>query len=280
MGQPMAQRLLAAGFDVVAYNRTATKVAPLVAAGATAVTSPVELVRACEVIVLMLTNAAAIHETLLTEDVHPLLAGKTIIQMGTIAPSDSRTLHKALSDLGGSYFEAPVLGSIPEAKAGRLIVMVGSTSEQFDQWRSLLQAFGSEPKYIGTVGTAAAVKLALNQLIGSLTTAFATSLSFVQQQGVDVDSFMGILRTSALYAPTFDKKLDRMVNRHYANPNFPTKHLQKDMNLFQTEAANLRIETSLVQAVQTVLQQAISLGYADSDYSALFSAIVPEERDD
>jgi len=62
---------------------------------------------------------------------------------------------------------------------------------------------------MGEVGSAAAVKLALNQLIASLTAAFSLSLGFVQRQGTDVELFMQILRQSALYAPTFDKKFPR-----------------------------------------------------------------------
>lgn len=67
------------------------------------------------------------------------------------------------------------------------------------------------------------MKLALNQLIASLTVGFSTSLALLQRNNVDIDKFMDILRPSALYAPTFDKKLQRMLDREYSNPNFPTK---------------------------------------------------------
>jgi len=124
--------------------------------------------------------------------------------MGTIAPSESRVFQQELAAIAATYFEAPVLGSIPEATAGQLQVMVGGSTEQFEQWQPLFQQLGT-PIFIGAVGSASALKLALNQLISSLTTSFALSLGFVQQQGVDVETFMQILRRSALYAPTFDK---------------------------------------------------------------------------
>jgi len=77
-----------------------------------------------------------------------------------------------------------VLGSIPEAKNGTLLVMVGATEKQFHQWSNLLAYFGQKPMLIGAVETAAALKLALNQLIASLTSAFGLSLAFLSQQGV------------------------------------------------------------------------------------------------
>jgi 3-hydroxyisobutyrate dehydrogenase len=169
------------------------------------------------------------------------------------------------------------LGSIPEAKKGELLVMVGASEEQFKQWSSVLEQFGADPLLIGGVGTASALKLALNQLIASLTSAFALSLGFIQSQGVEVEKFMGILRQSALYAPTFDKKLGRMCDRNYTNPNFPVKHLLKDINLFLSEAENLGLKVNGLEGVRQIVQETVNNGYGEEDYSALFSVVKREE---
>ncbi len=276
MGQPMAQRLLKAELSVAAYNRTQSKLAPLRALGAEIVDSPENAIAASNCVILMLTNAAAIREVLLSEASRPQLSGCTVIQMSTITPTESREIHEAVVAAGGEYLEAPVLGSIPQAESGELQVMVGATPEQFQKWSEFLKHFGPEPMLIGPVGSAAALKLALNQLIASLTTAFALSLGFVQQQGVDVEQFMQILRQSALYAPTFDKKLQRMLEGNYANPNFPTKHLLKDTDLFLTEAQGIQLNVSSLEGVRQVLEMAQQLGLADADYSSLFAAIMPQ----
>jgi 3-hydroxyisobutyrate dehydrogenase len=277
MGLPMAQRLLAANIELVAYNRTPEKLAPLQAAGGVIAERPAEVIAASDCVILMLTNAAAIQSVLLSEASRQQLVGRTVIQMGTITPSESKTIRDEVVAAGGEYLEAPVLGSIPEAQAGKLIVMVGGSTEQFQHWSDLLHNFSSEPLLIGAVGTAAAVKLALNQLIASLSSAFALSLSLVQRQGADVELFMQILRQSALYAPTFDKKLQRMRDRNYSNPNFPTKHLLKDTDLFISEAKSAGLNVSSLEGVRQILEIAISQGLSDADYSALYSAINPEE---
>lgn len=273
MGLPMAQRLLDASVPLIVYNRTVSKLKPLEDAGVAIAPLPEVLLRAASCVILMLTNTQAIQEVLFSEKCRPELAGKTVIQMGTISPDESRSLQEEIRALGGDYLEAPVLGSIPEAQSGKLMVMVGSTPEQFEQWQDLLQHFGTAPIRVGEVGSAAALKLALNQLISSLTAAFGTSLEFVLRQGVEVETFMQILRGSALYAPTFDKKLSRMVEGDYANPNFPTKHLLKDTNLFVQAAEAIDLDTQIPDAVQQILTRAIDLGLADADYSALFAAL-------
>lgn len=272
MGLPMAQKLLAGGVSVVAYNRTVSKLEPLGETGKIAA-SPREAVETSDCSILMLTDASAIETVLLSSECRPALSDRTIIQMGTIAPTESRSIQEHIANAGGEYLEAPVLGSIPQVKAGELIVMVGSTKAQFQRWTGLLKHFGPEPLYMGEVGSAAAVKLALNQLIASLTAAFSLSLGFVQRQGTDVELFMQILRKSALYAPTFDKKLPRMLEGNYANPNFPTKHLMKDTNLFIAEAKAAGLNVSSLEGVRQVLEQAIGLSLAEADYSSLFSAV-------
>ena len=73
---------------------------------------------------------------------------------------------------------------------------------------------------MGDVGTGAAQKLALNQLIASLTHGYSLALRLVQASGLEVERFMEVLRPSALYAPTVDKKLERMLTEHYGDPQF------------------------------------------------------------
>ncbi|PAX57038.1 NAD(P)-dependent oxidoreductase [Brunnivagina elsteri] len=273
MGLPMAQRLLQADVQLIAYNRTPEKLAPLQAAGAEIAVHPRHAIRAADYVVLMLTNASAIYSVLLSDTSWRSLAGKTVIQMGTITPTESKEIRDTVVAAGAEYIEAPVLGSIPEAEVGKLIVMVGSYREQYQRHQDILKYFGSEPVYVGEVGTASALKLALNQLIASLTTSFALSLKFVQRQGVDVDVFMKILRESALYAPTFDKKLQRMLDNNYDNPNFATKHLLKDTDLFIDEAKNVGLNVNSIEGVRTILDTAMRMSLAQADYSSLFSAL-------
>lgn len=269
MGQPMAQRLAVAGHEVVVYNRTRARAEALAGDGVRLAGTPAEAIRSAQCVLLMLSDAPAIRSVLLTGEAREALEGRAVIQMGTVGPAQSRALMSEVQAAGGEYLEAPVLGSIPEARAGNLIVMVGATPGQFETYGGLLASFGAEPRLVGPVGQASGIKLALNQLIASLTTAFATSLAFVQRQGVDVELFMTILRQSALYAATFDKKLGRMLAHDYANPNFPTKHLAKDVDLFLAEGRGVGLDTAMLEGVRHVIQKTLEQGLVDTDYSAL-----------
>ncbi|MFZ1672344.1 MAG: NAD(P)-dependent oxidoreductase, partial [Nitrospira sp.] len=231
LGQAVAERLHATGHHLSAYNRTPEKTRTLQQQGIHIASTAAEAIAAADVVILLLADATAIRTVLLTPSTSEALRGRTIIQMGTIGPSESCSIGADIEGLGGQYLEAPVLGSLAEAKAGTLLIMVGATPERYATWSPLLHALSSDVRLIGPVGKASVMKLALNQLIAAETAAFALSLGLIRRGGVDVANFMAVLRKSALYAPTFDKKLPRLAERNYARPNFSTRHLLKDVEL-------------------------------------------------
>ncbi|MGB2926627.1 MAG: NAD(P)-dependent oxidoreductase [Limnothrix sp.] len=273
MGTAIAAKLFNSGLNIIAYNRTQQKLKPLSEQGLKTTTNVQKAIARSDYLILTLSDAEAIQSVLL--DGIKGFENKIVIQMGTIAPAESRSIAADIRNKNGSYLEAPVLGSIPQAKTGTLLVMAGGDAAIFEQCLPILRQLGEAPMLIGEVGTAAALKLALNQLIASLTASFSLSLGLVQKEGVDLNKFMAILRDSALYAPTFDKKLQRMTERNFENPNFPTKHLLKDTNLFITSAKSAGLNTDGLIGIQALIEQAIAAQLSDLDYSAIFNIITP-----
>ena len=273
MGEPLARRLLDAGHEVTVWNRTPDRTGELAEAGARVAGTPQEAVGAADWILTMVANADAIQEVLLNRESRDSLAGKRVLNMATIAPHEVREIRERVEAAGAELMECTVLGSIPEARAGTLILMFGGSRDQFEAARPLLAAFGAKPLYIGEVGQAAALKLAMNQLIAGLTTSFALSLGLIMREGLEVEQFMEVLRDSALYAPTFDKKLDRMREGRYADPNFPLEHLLKDVGLTEDTARKDGLDASLMTAIARILEKADAEGLGKDDYSALFEVI-------
>ncbi|MEW8506729.1 MAG: NAD(P)-dependent oxidoreductase [Candidatus Thiodiazotropha sp.] len=275
MGLPVAQRLVHCGHDVVAWNRSQERLKIAQDEGIPVEPSLAVAVAEGEVVILTLSDAAAIEEVLFDSSVTPHLEDKTVLQMSTISPDESRNIGDRLEAVGGNYLETPVLGSIPEAKAGELIIMAAGSEAAYHQTLLILRGLGKEVEYLGPVGKGAAVKLAMNQLIASLTTGFSQSLGLIRAQGVEVEQFMKLLRQSALYAPTFDKKLKKFMEHDYSNPNFPLRHLIKDLALFQQVAESSGINGEIANATLRVLLSGKEAGYGDEDYSSLYEAINP-----
>ena len=266
LGEAIAQRCLSQGISVHAWNRTRERVQPLLALGAKEIGDLSEVSSTCDAIITVLRDGP-VTTTVVAE--LGSLHNTTVIPMGTMGVSESQALATQVLLQKGSYLEAPVLGSKPQALSGSLLVMAGGDADVFEQQLDLLRHLSQQPKLVGPVGNGAATKLALNQLIASLTHSFSLSPRLIQQAGVPVETFMEILRPSALYAPTFDKKLERMLQGHYEDPNFSTALLRKDLELFLQETSAAGVQDLGLQGLAQLLNKAKGTQLDDQDYCAL-----------
>ena len=268
LGSAIGSRLLERGHGLRVWNRRPERCQPLLAAGALAASSPAAAAAGADWLITVLSDGPTTAAVLL-EQIDGGLAGRRVLQMGTIGVAESVALAAAVEQRGGHYLEAPVLGSRPEALAGTLQLMAGGAAPLFTEALPLLADLAAAPRHLGPVGSGMAAKLALNQLIASLTHAFSLSLHLVQRQGVAVEAFMELLRGSALYAPTFDKKLQRELDGDYANPNFPTAHLRKDLALFLEASSAAGLEGEGLGGLLRLLERSSAAGLDGLDYCAL-----------
>ena len=266
LGTAIAQRLLDRGLDVHVWNRDASRLGPLVDQGATPILDLHDAALNRDAVITVLRDGNVTAEVL--RSLGPL-AQATVIPMGTMGVKESQNLAAQVIRQGGDYLEAPALGSRPQALSGTLLVMAGGTATAFTRQQDLLAQLSQQPIHVGDVGSGAATKLALNQMIASLTHSFSLALRLIQQSGVPVETFMKILRPSALYAPTFDKKLQRMLDQHYSDPNFSTALLRKDLRLFLEESATAGLQASGLQGLASLLDEAQGGDLDDQDYCAL-----------
>lgn len=274
MGAAFAERIFLNKMEVSVFNRTKEKLKSLSDIGIHSTDSVEELIIANDYIILLLSDALAINDVLLSRQ-NENICNKTFIQMATISPQESKNIKETIEEHGGKYIEAPVLGSIPEIKAGKLIVMVGGDKELYATIKPILQCVGNSIRYVGEVGSAAALKLSMNQLIAALTSGFALSLAFSQKNNVDLDIFMETVRESALYAKTYDKKLDKYLHRDFAGANFSTRHLLKDINLFIDDAQGLGLDTSALEGIRDITSEAVAQESSVMDYSSIYNVINP-----
>lgn len=274
MGGLMAKRLIEKNYSLIVWNRTKSKTEILESLGAAVASSPCDAIGKADLIITMLSDFNAIQSVLFREKMD--FAKKSFIQMSTIAPSESKLLKVQIESLGGEYLESPVLGGLSQIPEGKLLPMVGSTKIQFEKWKPFLENFGRTIMHMGEVGKGAAAKLACNQLIASLMTSFAMSLAYVQENNLDVEKFMSIIRPSNYYAPAFDNKLSNMLNLNFSNTNFPLKHLLKDVDLILNDFKGKGITSSPIEAIREILIAAMKQNFAEEDYSSLYKIVHPQ----
>jgi 3-hydroxyisobutyrate dehydrogenase len=271
MGLPMAGHLLKAGYRVTVYNRTKAKALPLVELGAVVAEDPRAALETSDVVISMLFDRPAFDQTIGPHK--DLLQNKTVIQMSTLAPTDNEELHREFTKVDAKYIEAPVLGTNTVAQQAKLQVLVGSTEEEYHTYEKLLACFG-RTRYIGPIPKASSIKLALNHIVVGQTAVFATSLALVTKSGLPTDTFLDIIRSSALHSPYFDLKYPLMRDRDFTAMNFDIAGVVKDMTLLRNFAVSTGIDVSVIDGLLKISEKAAK-EYPNLDFAVIYNAINP-----
>jgi len=267
MGSRIARRLLDAGHELVVWNRTAEKAAPLVEAGAVAVASPAEAAERAEVVITMVANPAALQEV--TEGEAGVAAGMgdaTAIEMSTVGPDAVKRLASVLPE-GVGLLDAPVLGSRAEADAGSLRIFVGGPKELAERWMSLLSVLGS-PLHVGPSGSGAAAKLVANTTLVGTIGVLGEALALAEGLGLSREAAWEVLAATPL-AEQANRRRESVEKDEYP-PRFALYLARKDAEL----VTGAGLELPLTEAARAWLAQADEAGWGDRDYSAVLAWIL------
>ena len=191
IGAPMAERVARRGLPLVVWNRSAEKLAPLVALGAAVASSPADVAARSDVVCLCVDSAAAVEAIILGSGgvAEAAMRPRLIVDHSTIHPQKTRDLAAQVKDKSGiAWLDAPVSGGPVGALAGTLAVMAGGNPADLDLARPILECFADRVTLMGPVGAGQATK-ACNQIINFGTIAsIAEALAFGQRFGLDIAS--------------------------------------------------------------------------------------------
>lgn len=285
MGYPMAEHLLKAGHMVHLFNRSKSKSETLFSKypkNAIIASTPKDaLSKEVKYVITMLFDYNSLKDTLLTNDVKPLLKDKIWINMMTISSRESKELDETTKECGGLFIEAPVLGTNTVAQAGKLQILIGCSKLEFEQLKQagILDPLGAL-FYIGDKPKAIKMKLCFNLVVGSLTAVFANAVAMVEKEDLSIETYMEIMRSSAFYFKYMDLKLPRMLNRKYENPNFTTSGLLKDFGLILEEAKSAGVYEGLVQEMKAIIEKTVkqSKTKGDGDFASIYEIMNPPQK--
>jgi 3-hydroxyisobutyrate dehydrogenase len=266
MGSRIAGRLLEAGHDLVVWNRTAERAAPLVEAGAVQAATPAEAARHAEVAITMVADPAALRAVTEGPDGVAAAEPSAVIEMSTVGPEAVERLASVLPESTG-LLDAPVLGSRAEAEAGSLRIFVGGPAELAERWTPLLSVLGS-PLHVGPLGAGAAAKLVANTTLVGTIAVLGEALALADGLGLSQETTFEVLATTPL-APQAERRRAVIEADNYP-PRFALYLARKDAELVLEADPELR----LTDAARSWLAEAEAAGWGDRDYSAVLAWIL------
>ncbi|MCA9989534.1 MAG: NAD(P)-dependent oxidoreductase [Anaerolineales bacterium] len=258
MGRGMVRNLLRAGFAVRVWNRTAAKMTEFVPAGATTATSPADLARQCDIIIICVSDTPDVQAVILGE--HGVLAGAPagalVIDMSTISPQVTRQLAAALAAKGVHMLDAPISGGSEGAARGTLSIMVGGQADQVARAMPLFQAMGKAITHVGDHGTGQTVKLVNQILVVVNMLAVSEALLFAQAGGLDLSKALEAVSQGAAGSWMLSNRGPQVIARDW-RPGFTVDLQQKDLRLVLQAADQMGIPllgTSTVFQLYRTLQ--------------------------
>ncbi|MEO6032919.1 MAG: 2-hydroxy-3-oxopropionate reductase [Burkholderiaceae bacterium] len=278
MGAPMAARLIAAGHQLFVFTRS--KVRPEIAeSSATVCTSAKGVAERADIIITMVPDTPDVAAVLFGED--GVAAGlkapsggarKTVVDMSSISPIETKAFAQKINALGCDYLDAPVSGGEVGAKAGTLTIMVGGPEAAFERVKPLFELMGKNVTLVGANGDGQTCKVA-NQIIVALNiAAVCEALVFASKAGADPAKVRQALMGGFASSRILEVHGERMIKRTFA-PGFRIGLHQKDLNLALAGARALGVALPQTAGAAQLMQACAANGMQDLDHSALVRAL-------
>ncbi len=273
MGTPMAGHLIRAGHQLFVHTRGKTP-AEIAASSATPCPDAKGVAQRADIIITMLPDTPDVGRVLFGENgvAQGLSAGKTVVDMSSISPVETKQYAKKIEALGCDYLDAPVSGGDVGARNAALSIMVGGMPAVFERIKPVFELLGKNITLVGASGDGQTCKVA-NQIVVALTiNAVAEGLLFAAKAGADPatvrQALMGGLATSRI----LDILGERMVKRS-VEPGFRIALHQKDLNLALGAAKSLGLALPGTSIAQQLFSACVSHGGAAWDHSGMVRAL-------
>ena len=270
MGRPMAGHLVDAGYAVTVWNRTRSKMAPLLERGAAAADSPRDVAGRNDITITMVADTPDVRAVMLGPEgvLHGVRPGSAVVDMSTISPVATREVAGQLAARGVEMLDAPVSGGEKGAIDGTLSIMVGGRPEVFERLLPVFQRMGKQIVHLGESGAGQVTK-ACNQLVLSLTLlGVAEALTLARTAGVDPAKVRAALLGGFAQSRVLELHGQRMLDQNF-NPGFRTRLYHKDMGIVMETARATGMPLLGGGLAAQLYQVAMNQGLGEQDYSVL-----------
>ncbi len=268
MGHGMAKNVLLKGYPLsVMAHRNREPVDDLVGRGASEISSPAEMARACDVVFLCLSTSAVVEQVVTGADglIEGVREGMVLVDTGTSDPSSTERLAALLGEKGVAMLDAP-LGRTPiQAEEGLLNMMVGGDAAVFARIRPIFETMAENIFHVGPLGSGHKLKLINNVVAMTLAAIVSEAASTAARVGVDLEKMRDVMSAGPLNSGMFNFVMKMAIEGDPSSLQFTLSNARKDVGYFTAMAEANGIPTYIAPATK----QALSLAVADGRGSDL-----------
>ena len=265
MGSAIAQRLRERGCEVIAWDKNAKATA---AQGnrVRAVDGPRAVADSADIVLSIITEDKGVRRVFTGADgfLATNVAGKLFVEMSTLQPATHRELAPQVMARGARLIDAPVLGSIPTVREGKLVALVGGEASDVERARSVLGHLTRHIAHIGPNGAGCAMKLAINLGMAVYLQALAESLALGVSEGLTVDQMLGILSDAVTATPWLKGKLP-VLRGEPSDITLDIRTMRKDVLSAIATGARNGVAMPATSGALASLAAAVAGGWGEKD---------------
>ncbi|WFU27719.1 NAD(P)-dependent oxidoreductase [Bradyrhizobium sp. CB1717] len=279
MGTPMTRRLLKAGYQVTVWNRSESKVAPLVEAGARRATSPRDVMTNADIVFMCVTDAAAVEEVIFgVEGLSAAAgAGKLVVDFSSIHPDAARDLASRLRDTNGAgWIDAPVSGGTKGAEEGTLAIMAGGDIADVERVRSYVFAMARRFTHMGPTGAGQTTKLCNQVIVGCAMAVLAEATRLAVNAGIDANRLPEALAGGFADSIPLQLFVPRMVQGIHSPPLGHIATMLKDLDTVAALAQTTSTPVPMASLAGQLFRLAKAARGADADALEIYKLSATE----
>jgi len=271
MGLPMVTRLVSLGYAVRAYDIVAAQNDKARAAGASVASSPADVARGADFVLLNLPTTEAVDEAVFGDDgvASAISPPQLVVDFSTVKVDKGRAFAAKLRDTTGcGWVDAPVSGGPPASASGSLTVMAGGAPDDLARVALLMKDVAARFTPMGPSGAGLVAKM-LNQLIVGCTHAvMAEAVVVAEAAGIDAARLPECLAGGHADGTLLQRLYPRMVARDF-RPQGYARQLLKDLEMVNEFAGSLKAPVPMTGEALSLYRMLIHLGHAELDTSAV-----------
>jgi 3-hydroxyisobutyrate dehydrogenase-like beta-hydroxyacid dehydrogenase len=269
IGTPMALRLIGAGHRVVVWGRTASRLEPALAAGATAASSPAELASRCDAVMLCVTDGNAVEDVVFGPRgvAEGARRGSLIVDHSTIHPETARLASRRLRSARVGWVDAPVSGGAAGAQAARLAIFLGGEADDVERVRPWIAAYASNVTHMGAVGSGQVAKSCNQAIVASTVGIWAEVIAYARRCGIDPDTLVDALEGGWADSAIRRAHAHDMVAGRFRRA--PGLIILKDLDIIGDMARTTASPMPVTSAVTTLYRLLLAQGHATGGFGAL-----------
>jgi 3-hydroxyisobutyrate dehydrogenase-like beta-hydroxyacid dehydrogenase len=270
MGSAFAVNLLSKGNEVHVYNRSKDKLRGLVAKGAVAHPSPIELGKSVDVVITSLPDQDVVDSIVIGDNgaLKGMKKGAIWIEMSTIDPDASIRQAEQAKRAGIDRLDAPVIGNRDMAAEGHISLLVGGAENVFEKNRELLNQLGSTVIYLGKPGSGHKMKLILNLFLGTISLAFSEAFVLSQKLDFEPRAFVDAFNKTPHKNYFSDVKGPLIAKGDYT-PLFTVNMLLKDLTLAENQATRQKVALPAGSLAKQLFTTSVNQGQGEMDFSSI-----------